>query len=363
MSAAASTMQLTEAVEVSPRLRRAYRPGIDRGPFIITGHPRNWGAAANAVHEHGGTVIAYQDMRRRPRRLWFSKRPVISGRALGPLAPLSILFAGSPTKFWFNKGTDALERCLWHQPPSGWRARGRRIPDLLRQHGDALATVFASLHDDASRRTYASLVRGRIEGCTDYYRVSRYREYDHPYVGARPGEVVIDAGAYDGDSARAFAWHMRGRGKIIALEPSPVNFAKLARRWIPGLYPVCAGAWHREQTLEFNDDGGSGRLKASGGMRVKVVAIDELVRELRLERVDLLKFDVEGAEAEALRGCKATIVKHRPKLQISIYHHDDDLFSLPLLLQSWLKGYRYYIGHHNFYHTETDLYAVPIERT
>ncbi len=356
----ASRAALIAAVEGSPRLRRALAPG-ERGPFVVGGRPDGWAAAAEAIAAAGGDVVAFHDLRMRARRLWFRRRPVVLGKRLGPLARWSLVFAGTPTKLWFNRGFRALERCVWHLPPSGWRA-GRPSPDLMSAHGDALAEVFAALADEPSRRVYASLIRGRMEACSDYFRVSPYREYHHPVVRARAGDVVIDAGAYDGNTARSFAWHMRGRGTIVALEPSPDNFARLRRRWIPGLIPMCLGAWNGDDVLCFEEGRASGRLRSDGATKVRVAPIDRIVRDLRLPRVDLLKLDVEGAEREALEGARATLRRHRPKLQISIYHRRRDLFELPLWLRSTLDGYRLYVGHHNFYHTETDLYAVPRER-
>lgn len=351
---------LIAAVEASPRLRRAHAPG-DPGPFVVSGKPDGWAAAAETIAADGQQVVAFHDLRLRARRPWFQGRPVIFGPWLGPLARWSLMFAGTPTKSWFNRGCAGLERCVWHVPPSGWRA-GKHSPRLLDDHGDALGEVFGALEDEGSRSVYASLIRGRLEGSSDYFKVSRYREYDHPQVGARPGDVVIDAGAYDGDTARSFAWRMRGRGTIVALEPSPENFRRLRQRWIPGLEPLCLGAWNSEATLCFDGDGGSGRLRDDGKRQVRVAPIDRIVVDRRLPRVDLLKLDVEGAEREALEGAQETLIRHRPKLQVSIYHRARDLFDLPLWLSARLDGYRYYVGHHNYYHTETDLYAVPEER-
>jgi hypothetical protein len=72
---------------------------------------------------------------------------------------------------------------------------------------------------------------------------------------------------------------------------------------------------------------------------------------------------IEGAETEALRGAEQTIRRHRPKLQISLYHRREDLFEIPALIRGMVADYRFFLGHHSYYHMETDLYAVPRQRS
>ena len=52
----------------------------------------------------------------------------------------------------------------------------------------------------------------------------------------------------------------------------------------------------------------------------------------------------------------------RAESGMRIYHRRRDIYELPQLLSSMVDDYRYYLGHHGPYHTETDLYAIPAER-
>jgi hypothetical protein len=92
------------------------------------------------------------------------------------------------------------------------------------------------------------------------------------------------------------------------------------------------------------------------------VDLDSFLRERGDARCDLISLDVEGAEREALDGARKTIARHRPVLQVSIYHTLADLFELPLHIHHEHRDYMFFVGHHNTYSTETDLYAVPKER-
>ena len=54
--------------------------------------------------------------------------------------------------------------------------------------------------------------------------------------------------------------------------------------------------------------------------------------------VDLIKMDIEGAEAAALMGGRETLSRHAPALAVSAYHKTEDIFSLPLLVEQLAPG-------------------------
>ncbi len=349
------------AVAASPRLRRPLALERDEGPFVIAGHPKHWGGVASRLAAAGARLLAFHDLRFESARLLYRRRPVWHGRRSGPLAGRTVVLAGPVHKRYFDGAPPDVGACRYAEPLSGWRQSGHESPAWL-THVEALAALWASLEDEASRAVFASVVRARAEGDAGFHRVSTYREYDHPVVRARPGDTVLDVGAFWGDSARRFAWQLRGRGTIVALEPTPQNYRRLCRQKLPGLIPLCLGAWHEHGVLKLDARGGSSRIDSKGDTPIHVAPIDWVVEALELERVDLIKLDVEGAEREALAGAARTLRRFRPKVQLSVYHRRNDLFELPAALAELLDGCRLYVGHHGPYHTETDLYAIPHER-
>lgn len=68
--------------------------------------------------------------------------------------------------------------------------------------------------------------------------------------------------------------------------------------------------------------------------------------------------DIEGAEMDALIGSEKTITEYHPKLAISIYHKDDDLWTIPYYLMKKYPFYRFFIRHYSSITTETILYAT-----
>ena len=45
-------------------------------------------------------------------------------------------------------------------------------------------------------------------------------------------------------------------------------------------------------------------------------------------KIDYIKYDVEGAEAEALAGSEQTILRDKPSLLVSLYHRSRDIFTI-----------------------------------
>ena len=77
-----------------------------------------------------------------------------------------------------------------------------------------------------------------------------------------------------------------------------------------------------------------------------------------VERVDLIKMDIEGHELSALRGAEQTLRRFRPRLAISLYHNWDDYFQIPLHLDRLGLGYRFYLENYTISDGETIMYGT-----
>ena len=357
---------LDETMAKCERLRRPLSRELDQGKrFVVGGRHGDWVTAAERVKDIGGEVAAFHDSRKKTRGGKKNGIDVLRGKLPRRFAGLPYLFAGEPSKQWFSPAPSFVESCIWDVEPREAHQRGKAMPRLLQQHRERVERVFQHLADGPSRLQFASIVKARVEGDTSFHRISRYAEYDHPIVRPTQGDVAIDVGAFRGETTVRFARSVGARGRVYSLEPEPSNHARLcaATSDLFNVAPIAFGAWDDTRVLSFQGGrGGASRLSSEGEIRVPVTSIDQLVRRYRIPRVDLIKLDVEGAEKRVLEGARQTIRRHRPKLQVSIYHHKPDLFELPELLIDWLPGYRFYLGHHSYYHVETDIYAVPVEK-
>ncbi len=156
----------------------------------------------------------------------------------------------------------------------------------------------------------------------------------------QPGDVVLDCGANVGVFTR-FALDA-GAAKVVAIEPAPDNVECLRRNFREEIEAgrvavVPRGVWDRPDELDLKIEQGNEAAatfvmdldRVTRTVRVPLVPIDALVRELGLERVDFIKMDIEGAEVRALAGARDTLARHHPRLSIAVYHQWDHPVEVP----------------------------------
>ena len=59
---------------------------------------------------------------------------------------------------------------------------------------------------------------------------------------------------------------------------------------------------------------GNALLSSAGTDRVPVLTVDDFVRERAIDRIDLMKIDVEGMELKVMQGARNTLLRLRPIL-------------------------------------------------
>lgn len=142
-----------------------------------------------------------------------------------------------------------------------------------------------------------------------------------------PGEVMIDGGANIGLFTVLAAARVGPDGRVIACEPSPTTAALLRANierngfdWVEAREVALAEAPGRLQMHVFDPGSGFSSFapSASGSrVEVEVTTLDELAGAV-LERVKLVKLDVEGAELRALRGAARLLDGPRPDFIVEL---------------------------------------------
>ncbi len=248
----------------------------------------------------------------------------------------------------------------------GWRF-WLSTREILTSGLDRIAAVSSRLADEESRRTLKRITAFRLGLDTDYASVSSAdNQYFNDFTLRRLRNIpmtYVDCGAYNGDTyldlVAQEAIHCR---QSFLLEPDPENFAALvANTAAQGKQEntVCLplAAADRYAILTFSSgQGEGGAIGAHGNMSIAAVALDEMLGNTH---IDFLKLDVEGAEAQVLKGAEKTIARCRPVLALSLYHNPQDLWVLPELLFAMCQGYDFYIRQHFFNSFDSVLYAVP----
>jgi FkbM family methyltransferase len=191
-------------------------------------------------------------------------------------------------------------------------------------------------------------------------------QYRHPQIesaNVRSGDVVIDGGAFWGDTALWFADQIGASGRVIAFEPDPVNRSVLeanlrANAEHGSRVEIRAEAlWDSALPLHLTPQGGGSTVAPAPEGDVRGVSLDELRRRGELPRVDFLKLDVEGAELNVLRGARDLIRETPPRLAVAVYHRPDDVVTIPRLLGDLVPTYRFAITHQSFHQYDTMLFA------
>ena len=219
--------------------------------------------------------------------------------------------------------------------------------------------------DDQSKRMFYSLIAFRKTSDPTLLTVSDFDDYWHPIVQPAPGDGIIDAGAWIGDTCLFFAQKLNGNCSICSFEPDASNYHTLYDNIYKAnleavIKPIKFGLWQTNTCLNFSDSGTKTdqfRIDESGDKKIEVVSLDEFVKA-NVIKVDLIKMDIEGAEYEALLGSKSILKKVAPKLQICIYHKPDDLWRIPLLIKQINPEYKFYLGVHKQHFIDTVLYAT-----
>ncbi len=231
-------------------------------------------------------------------------------------------------------------------------------------HAAEISAARALFADDISRRVYDGIIEGKLGGRLDILRATEseastaYRDI----LRADRFRVTCDLGAYNGDSIRALRAYAPRITTAVAMEPDRRNFRKL-KSYADALreggdtlsvIPVAAGAWSCDTTLTFH---GSGNRNAGlsdaqtadnpyfgKSETVAVRSLDSLLAECVPDaHIDFIKYDVEGAEREALLGSRAIIERDAPTLLVSVYHRSGDIFDLPRFLHNLNPDYRLYL--------------------
>ena len=141
-----------------------------------------------------------------------------------------------------------------------------------------------------------------------------------------PGGVFVDVGAHWGYYSLIMAEHVGFMGRVVAIEADPRIYAILERSIalndLPQVQLVYAAAAVETGVLrligfgEHDDNWGISRIaggSASAGSLYEVPArsVDDVLDECGVEAVDLIKIDIEGAEAMALGGMSAGLRRGR----------------------------------------------------
>lgn len=162
-----------------------------------------------------------------------------------------------------------------------------------------------------------------IHGCwLGTYELPKQLEFQ---AAVRSRSVVFDVGAHVGFYTLLASEMVGPGGRVVAFEPLPANLRYLREHLrlnrvgnVEVVEAACAESAGQAR-FEQGPDRTMGRVDERGGLVVATVALDDLVLAGRLPAPDLVKMDVEGGEARALRGSRAVLQRHRPTIFLATH--------------------------------------------
>lgn len=186
------------------------------------------------------------------------------------------------------------------------------------------------------------------------------------------GRTVYDVGSFEGLLALAFS---RRASHVVAYEPMPRNRERLHRNLSLNairnvtVRPIGVSDGDgtiRLSALDLMPGGTSGDPEVSAGIRtarsfaeteVPVRTLDADIGAEGVPAPDLLKIDIEGMEAAALRGDAATIRATRPAIHLE--WHGDTIRQKPTRTRGPIPLLRETYGYPVVHHLESGRTVVP----
>ena len=284
--------------------------------------------------------------------------------------------------------------------------------EFCRRNSDHINKARELFSDAESLRIFDGIIKARLTGSISALleASSEKANSGEKLLSFERYQTYADLGAYNGDTIAELIDKATALQKIYAVEPDKKTFKKLSSfcnglsvkfkgksikpefcvlplgqtdiSSQPKVYnslSICenfdhedrcceillynAAVWNQNGKLGFfgNGNRGSGSFcHALNGKKdsetICAVTLDSI---LDGQRADYIKYDVEGAEMEALEGSRKTIQKFMPDICLSLYHRSEDIFSLPLALNKMEPGYSLYLRRKRCLPAwEINLYAI-----
>lgn len=217
--------------------------------------------------------------------------------------------------------------------------------DYLIEDFEKVEKVNNLLEDEQSKKVFLNTLAYKITGLIEYLSEisTPPNEAFENILKLNDNETFVDLGAYNGDTVAEFVNAVNGKYEhIYALEPDRRNFRKLTANTenFTNIELFNVAGWSEDTTLVFSDNAGRQAMVAKKGTEILARSVDSI---LSGNQATFIKYDVEGAEKEALTGSISTIKKFCPKLKVALYHRNEDVFELPLLIKELNPDYKLFM--------------------
>ncbi|MDA1052534.1 MAG: FkbM family methyltransferase [Planctomycetota bacterium] len=177
------------------------------------------------------------------------------------------------------------------------------------------------LHDYIGGKIYldideSPMMRARVEGTYEPWKTRVLQSI------LAAGRTFVDIGTNKGYFALLAAKLLRGTGRVLAFEPEPNN-CRCIRHSVEAngyanvtLFELALSDQAGAATLHLGEKSGWHTLlpglpqRQQGTIDVQRRRLDAVFEESGIERADVIKIDVEGAELQVLAGARGTLTRN-----------------------------------------------------
>lgn len=149
----------------------------------------------------------------------------------------------------------------------------------------------------------------------------------------RSGMICVDAGGNIGYYATLESNKVGKNGRVIAIEPSPVNFRYLKKNLElqnQSNYEVHNFACGKEDgkiSFLVHDISNMCKVINEGdkipegmqAIKIPVKKLDSFLKSISVDKIDFLRMDIEGSELNLFEGAKDTIKNSKPMIQFEFH--------------------------------------------
>lgn len=252
---------------------------------------------------------------------------------------------------YYNKYSDLWGR---YDPDKGIFDLVDNRVEALYDHRRDFEWLYGRLCDYRSKKILLNILSFWLT--TEYAKIGEIADqtfgqyFDFDLIQCDKNEVFVDIGAFIGDTLVNYvnAFGADCYSRIFCYEIVPANVQCIHRNvalfHLKNVDVRAKGASDTSGRMYLAADGVSpvNQLAPSGAIGVPTVTIDADIDG----PVTFIKMDIEGAEEQALLGCREKIKRYHPKLALSAYHNHKDLWKLARIIDETDASYRFYLRYY-----------------
>lgn len=229
------------------------------------------------------------------------------------------------------------------------------------QNKEKYEWIYSLLQDDNSREVFKKLVSFRLEYDIAHLEGFTWKEdvqYFEDFLNLdADGETFIDVGCYNGFTSLEFIKRAPNYSAIHVFEPESDNYQNCLSSLSDhkNVHFHNFGLSRNKATLKLDAQGSGSRVSEDGTVSISVDKLDDVLSDAPT----FIKMDIEGEEMAAIEGARNTIIKHHPRLAISVYHKPGDFWQIPKLVLSMRDDYDIYMRHYTECIYETVMFFMP----